>query len=181
MTDFSKANAVNTEISARERILSAAIQIATKSGIKSLTQPKVAKEAGVSQSHLTYYFPRKADLLTAVLEASHRDGQHEPPGDVREALVFLETLIFDPNRMRFFLGAVVEAGEAPELRKVLAEHATSLTKQIASIFGRPEGDAAVAAFVDRLRGLGVRLLLEPKRRAGQKINLAEIAAEHGLL
>jgi AcrR family transcriptional regulator len=172
---------VNTENSTRERILNAAIQIATKSGIKALTQPKVAKQAGVTQSLLTYYFPRKADLLTAVLEASHQDGQHAPPADIREGLRFLEALMFDANRMRFFLGAVVEAGEATELRMVLAEHATALTRQVAEIFGRPADDPAVAAFVDRLRGLGIRLLLEPKRRGGQKIDLASIAAEHDLI
>jgi AcrR family transcriptional regulator len=171
---------VNSEIGTRERILNAAIQIATKTGIKALTQPRVAKEAGVTQSLLTYYFPRKADLLTAVLEASHQDGQHARPANTREALRFLEALMFDANRMRFFLGAVVEAGEATELRKVLAEHATALTRQIAGIFGRPVDDPAVAAFVDRLRGLGIRLLLEPKRRAGHKIDLAKIAAEYDL-
>jgi AcrR family transcriptional regulator len=172
---------VNTEISTRERILNAAIQIATKNGIKSLTQPRVAKQAGVTQSLLTYYFPRKADLLTAVLEASHQDGQHAPPADVRAALRFLEALMFDANRMRFFLGAVVESGDATELRKVLSEHAAALTRQIAQIFGRPDDDPAVAAFVDRLRGLGIRFLLEPKRKGGQKIDLVRIAAEYGLL
>jgi AcrR family transcriptional regulator len=172
---------VNTEISTRERILNAAIQIATKNGIKSLTQPRVAKQAGVTQSLLTYYFPRKTDLLTAVLEASHQDGQHAPPADIRAALRFLEALMFDPNRIRFFLGAVVEAGDATALRKVLAEHAAALTRQIAQIFGRPDDDPAIAAFVDRLRGQGIRFLLEPKRKGGQKIDLARIAAEHGLL
>jgi AcrR family transcriptional regulator len=172
---------VNTEISTRERILNAAIQIATKSGIKSLTQPKVAKQACVTQSLLTYYFPRKADLLTAVLQASHQDGQHAPPAEIRDALRFLEELMFEANRMRFFLGAVVEAGEAAELRNVLAEHANALTGQIAEIFGRSADDPDVAAFVDRLRGLGIRLLLEPKRRTGMKIDLAEIASEHGLI
>jgi AcrR family transcriptional regulator len=172
---------VNSEISTRERILNAATQIAARSGIKSLTQPRVAKQAGVTQSLLTYYFPRKADLLAAVLEASHQEGQHAPPADIREALRFLESLILDANRMRFFLGAVVEAGEATELRKILAAHAAALTTQIAQIFGRPADDPAVLAFVDRLRGLGIRVLLEPKRRAGQKIDLAEIASECGLI
>jgi AcrR family transcriptional regulator len=178
---FRKKTTVNTEISTRERILHAAIQIATKDGIKSLTQPKVAKQAGVTQSLLTYYFPRKADLLTSVLEASHQDVRHAPPADIREALRFLEALMCDANRMRFFLAAVVEAGEAGELRKVLAEHAAAFTGQIAKIFGRPADDPDVVAFLDRLRGLGIRLLLEPKRRTGTKIDLAEIASEHGLI
>ena len=36
-----------------------------------LTQPKIAKALGLRQSHLTYYFPRKADLFAALLDASH--------------------------------------------------------------------------------------------------------------
>jgi len=179
--DHLKANPVDTDISTRERILTAAIQIATKNGIKALTQPKVAKQAGVTQSHLTYYFPRKADLLTAVLAASHQDGQHAPPANIHDVIRFLETLMFDANRMRFFLGAIVEAGEAAELRKVLAEHAASLTRQVAEVFGRSADDPAVAAFVDQLRGLGIRMLLEPKRRTGQKIDLIEIARKNGLI
>jgi AcrR family transcriptional regulator len=180
-TKVGKRPAVNNDISTRERILNAAVQIAAKNGIKSLTQPNVAKQAGVTQSLLTYYFPRKTDLLTAVLEASHQDVGRAPPANVHDALRFMEALIFDPNRMRFFLGAVVEAGEEPALRKVLAEHAAALTGQMAEIFGRPADDPAVVAFVDRVRGLGVRSLLEPKRKSGQKIDLARIASEHGLV
>jgi hypothetical protein len=75
----------------------------------------------------------------------------------------------------------VGAGEVAEPRKVLAEHATALTRQIAGIFGWPFDDPAVAAFVDRVRGLGIRLLLEPKRRAGYRIGLEKIAAEYDLM
>jgi AcrR family transcriptional regulator len=172
---------VKTEASTRERILNAAIQIASKNGIKALTQPKVAKQAGVTQSHLTYYFPRKADLLAAVLEASHQQVRRAPPVDIREALRYLESLILDANRMRFFLGAVVEAGEATELSKVLAAHAAALTTQTAGIFERQADDPAVQAFIDRIRGIGIRLLLEPKRGGRKKIDLAEIASECGLI
>ncbi|MGJ0508963.1 MAG: TetR family transcriptional regulator [Methylocystis sp.] len=145
------------EISTRERILAAAAQIAAKNGIKALTQPRVAKAAGVTQSLLTYYFPRKADLLTAVLEASHQPGPIASPRGVDEALKFLEALMFDPTRMRFFLGAVVEAGEENALRKVLGDHASALTRQIAGIFNRDDQDPAILAFIDRLRGLGIQV------------------------
>src|SRR5881227_2373362 len=50
----------------RERILEAALSLLAESGAHELTQPRVSKAAGVRQSHLTYYFPTRADLLVAV-------------------------------------------------------------------------------------------------------------------
>ena len=52
----------------RERLLMAAVKLVREHGLPKLTQPRVAKAAGVSQSHLTYYFPTRADLVHAVLE-----------------------------------------------------------------------------------------------------------------
>jgi AcrR family transcriptional regulator len=52
----------------RERLLMAAVTLVREQGLPKLTQPRVAKAAGVSQSHLTYYFPTRADLLHAVLK-----------------------------------------------------------------------------------------------------------------
>jgi AcrR family transcriptional regulator len=172
---------VRDEVNTEQRILDAAIEIATKSGIKSLTQPKVAKAAGVTQSHLTYYFPRKADLLAAVLEASHQHGQATPPKSLDEAFAFLEALIFDAHRMRFFLAAVIEAGDEDELRRVLARHASTLADQIAPFFGKSRDDPTVSSFIDRLRGLGIRFLLEPEQRGRRGKDLRKIAKECGLL
>src|SRR2546425_10303971 len=47
----------------RDRILEAALGLLAESGAHELTQPRVSKAAGVRQSHLTYYFPTRADLL----------------------------------------------------------------------------------------------------------------------
>src|SRR5919198_6218270 len=54
----------------RSRILEAALGLLAKSGAHELTQPRVAKAAGVRQSHLTYYFPTRADLLQEVARYS---------------------------------------------------------------------------------------------------------------
>ncbi len=47
----------------RERILHAAVEVLNDDGFGALTQTKVAKKAGVRQSHITYYFPARNDLL----------------------------------------------------------------------------------------------------------------------
>src|SRR2546423_3822173 len=54
----------------RSRILEAALDLLARSGAHGLTQPKVAKAAGVRQSHLTYYFPTRGELLQAVARHS---------------------------------------------------------------------------------------------------------------
>ena len=55
--------ALKPDASVREKILSAATQMLLTVGFNSLTQHAVAARAGVRQSHLTYYFPTRNDLL----------------------------------------------------------------------------------------------------------------------
>jgi AcrR family transcriptional regulator len=50
-------------IGRREQILHAAVEVLNSEGFGALTQTHVAKRAGVRQSHLTYYFPARNDLL----------------------------------------------------------------------------------------------------------------------
>lgn len=47
----------------RERILFAAVYVLFEEGFPSLTQQRVCEKAGIRQSHLTYYFPTRNDLL----------------------------------------------------------------------------------------------------------------------
>src|SRR5271168_4794500 len=50
----------------RTKIVMAGIAVLREHGYAGFTQPKVASLAGVRQSHLTYYFPTRADLVKAV-------------------------------------------------------------------------------------------------------------------
>jgi AcrR family transcriptional regulator len=50
----------------RTKIVMAGIAVLREHGYAGFTQPKVAKLASVRQSHLTYYFPTRADLVKAV-------------------------------------------------------------------------------------------------------------------
>ena len=51
------------DASVREKIPTAANEIVLTVGFSALTQQAVAVRAGVRQSHLTYYFPTRHDLL----------------------------------------------------------------------------------------------------------------------
>jgi len=62
--NFSKPDSV------RQRLLNAALGLMHEQGFHALTQARVAATAGVRQSHLTYYFPTRNDLLKAVVQES---------------------------------------------------------------------------------------------------------------
>ncbi|MBY6242360.1 TetR/AcrR family transcriptional regulator [Methylosinus sp. Sm6] len=161
----------------RQRILSAALDLIEQEGVDALTQPRIAKAAGVRQSHLTYYFPRKADLFVALLQASH---ERAPNAGDADPLAEAITLMLDRRRMRFFLAIVLGAAEQPELRPVLAAHARELTARVAAAFGRGADDPSAAAFVDLLRGAGLRSLLEPETMRLDKAEAERLAAALGL-
>ncbi len=169
----------------RQRILDAALDIVEAQGIGALTQPKIAKATGLRQSHLTYYFPRKADLFVALLDASHDRAEKKKkarrkPKESNSIFEYLAGLIFDRRRMQFFLGIMLAASEEPELRAILAAHAGELARRAALSFGRREDDPAILAFIDLLRGMGFRMLLEPDHLAGTAIDLEALAASFGL-
>ena len=54
----------------RESIIESALKVLRTHGFGALTQPRIAAEAGVRQSHLTYYFPARTDMLFAVASRS---------------------------------------------------------------------------------------------------------------
>jgi AcrR family transcriptional regulator len=174
---------VTSSANVKDRILEAALQIVEEQGIKALTQPRVAAAAGVRQSHLTYYFPRKADLFVALLQASHdraRKGRRKPGEEsFKDVMRALTALMFDRQRMRFFLGIVLEASEEEDLRSVVEEHAHALTARVAAQFGRAADDSDVIGFIDALRGMGVRMLLESDAEA-KDVDVEAFARRFGL-
>ena len=54
----------------RKDIVEAGLAILQEQGLAGLTQPRIAARTGLRQSHLTYYYPTRADLLTAVTRAA---------------------------------------------------------------------------------------------------------------
>lgn len=143
----------------RRRILDAAQTIIDTEGLPALTQPKVAKAAGVRQSHLTYYFPRRTDLLSGLLEHSHESAGHsEPEADLA---VELARLLFDPRRARFFLAVVVETCGSEEGRRATSAHMAGFGTYLAARFARTVDDPAVLALMAQLRGMSLQNLVDP--------------------
>lgn len=109
----------------RTRILDAAHRLLAQSGPAALTQPKVSRAAGVSQSHLTYYFPKRTDLLVAIARhavegtlARLRDAGGAAPEDVA---ALLQARLADKRLVRLLVGLIVAAGEDPALKASLRD------------------------------------------------------------
>ena len=109
----------------KESILEAGIALLEGKGIAALTQPQVAAAAGVKQSHLTYYFPTRTDLLTAIadrwvtqaMEAmSARVGERPDFATLAERLA--ETMI-KGEPARGIIGLIVAADAEPRIRDTL--------------------------------------------------------------
>jgi AcrR family transcriptional regulator len=58
------------EPTVKQRVLDAALVVLRRDGYAGFTQQQVAAQAGVRQSHLTYYFPTRNELLKGVAQAA---------------------------------------------------------------------------------------------------------------
>lgn len=172
----------------RERILDAALRMLGESGVRTLVQPKVAKEAGVPQGHLTYYFPKRMDLLAAVADRFVERLREDAPSllalaaDTRaridaagrkRAMAFVAKLAKDRVRTRTILGLLAAADEDAELRKQVAANAESVRGLVARLVDREVGDPEVDLALATLWGIGLMHLVFDKRSNAETERLLE--------
>jgi AcrR family transcriptional regulator len=116
---------VGDGVDTRTRLLIAADEILAREGIQALTQTHVAEVVGLRQSHLTYYFPTRSDLIKALVEFAAvrvRDDLCGSPGgppltleDFRGRLI---ERLSDPTTPKRMIGMSVAMDEDPSLRAV---------------------------------------------------------------
>lgn len=150
----------------RTQILESALALLGAHGVAALTQPKVSRAAGVSQSHLTYYFPTRADLLLAV--ARHAIGRvtarlHEAvgrggAGGAERGRAVLAAALTDKRNIRVMLGLVVASDEDRKikvsLRRFVADVRAVLRAELRGM-GAEADDAAIAGLHATAIGLAV--------------------------
>ncbi|MFM0649622.1 hypothetical protein PQR14_35345 [Paraburkholderia bryophila] len=66
--------------------------------------------------------------------------------------------------------------EEPALCSVVADHARSLAQLVAPHFGRQANDPNVVLFIDLLRGIALRALLEPEASLPDMAKIAAMLA-----
>jgi AcrR family transcriptional regulator len=130
----------------RESLIEAAIAAVREGGYSALTQPKVAARAGMSQSHLTYYFPTRSDLVKAVAERIVRtqleriDAQMAPLS--REAAIGnVAALVTATGTTRVFMALVLASDAEPSARAALGELVTGMRQRLTHLLAALSGDA----------------------------------------
>ncbi|MBL8681817.1 MAG: TetR/AcrR family transcriptional regulator [Myxococcales bacterium] len=167
----------------RARILDAAVELLRKSGVKKLAQPQVAREAGVPQGHLTYYFPRKVDLLLAVAERFVEIVQKEMEelratgtdgvAPRNTGIAFAREAVIDRERTRMLLGLVTEADNEEAVIEPVARGAKLMRTMVARAIDRHPEDPDTWLTLALFWGLGVQQLLFPQRSTEQVEALIE--------
>jgi AcrR family transcriptional regulator len=143
MTAKSPPSADPAGCDARTRLLSAALQVLHKDGILALTQTQVAAAAGLRQSHLTYYFPTRSELLKAIVEHASSTvlglvgGRPEFPAknlaDLRGRLIKQGSDIRMP---RLMIAMTVASDEDPSLKTWMAAFELHIRKLLGSTLQR---------------------------------------------
>ncbi|GAA4868886.1 TetR/AcrR family transcriptional regulator [Actinomycetospora straminea] len=92
----------------RRAIVEAALAVIGETGPAGFTQPRVAAQAGLRQSHLTYYYPTRDDLLVAVAEEA-----------VRRRVALLREAVEGADGPEEQIAALARVLAAPEHTRVL--------------------------------------------------------------
>jgi AcrR family transcriptional regulator len=159
----------------RERILKAAVEVLHESGLQRLTQTHVAERAGVRQSHLTYYFPTRRDLLEGVtahfVEGITRNARRaiegDGPTDADTVLARLAAAVADVEHTRMFIGVIVEADADPALRAMLVEATRQIEAALAESLGGADRAEEARFLLTGLWGLALRqFVMGPPGDAG---------------
>lgn len=128
---------------ARDRILYAAVFLLNEEGFSALTQTRVAERAGVRQSHVTYYFPSRNDLLreTAVygcnaMLAIMATGIESGVLTLANFLDFLISDVSDRRFARLMTALIVASDEDQSIKPWLASFEQANRDSIKHSFGR---------------------------------------------
>ena len=152
------------EMGIKEDILIAGSTLLREKGVTALTQPQIAQAANIKQSHLTYYFPTRANLLLAIAEFtifSVMDNvavqlQAKPQGKTLADAV--SKIMIEGLPPRVFIGLIVAADSDPDIRKLLRKlirHVRTAMQHLLQQAGIAADDEAARLFHATIIGLAV--------------------------
>jgi AcrR family transcriptional regulator len=124
----------------RQEIIEASLTVLRKSGYSGFTQPRVAAEAGLRQSHLTYYFPTRVDLLVGVARAAidRQLGAVDlilGASSVREAAKIIANVAVRHENTRVIMALAQAADQEPALREQFRELADGIILRAGKLLG----------------------------------------------
>jgi AcrR family transcriptional regulator len=115
----------------RQDIIDASLVVLRKIGYSGFTQPRVAALVGLRQSHLTYYFPTRVDLLAAVArvaidrQLAAIDGVAQA-SSVRGAAKAIANVVARHENTRVIMALVQAADQESLLRELFRELADGI-------------------------------------------------------
>lgn len=124
----------------RTQIVMAGIDVLREHGYAGFTQPKVAKLAGVRQSHLTYYFPTRADLVQAVARVAV-DRQLSAVDallnirSTKAAAGLIASVTVRKENTRVIMALAQASDEEPALHDLFHELADGIVLRVGKMFG----------------------------------------------
>ena len=137
-------------VNVKEAILVAGQELLRESGVAALTQPKVARAAGIKQSHLTYYFPTRAKLLLGIAEftanAAMKHVAERLAARPERAMLagMVSELMINGLPPRVIIGLIVAADAEPGIRDSLRELVGNVRARLQSLLAA----AGLAASAD---------------------------------
>lgn len=176
----------------KTRILEAALGLLAEHGVTELTQPKIAAAAGVRQSHLTYYFPTRMELLKAIAVHSLQSlmatlAAGAPPGgfDLEAFARMAGEQVVDVRRTRVMLGLVVTADQDPDVRQFMRDFVVTVRHHLGNLFrmlGKELDEDTIAAFDTLMVGVAIlNVARNDARSRKESAALARIAVEKFLM
>src|SRR5580704_10583226 len=122
----------------RQDIINASLAVLRESGYSGFTQPRVAAEVGLRQSHLTYYFPTRVDLLMGVGRVAV-DRQLAAvdlilgTSSVRGAAKAIANVVVRHENTRVIMALVQAADQEPALRELFRELADGIILRVGKL------------------------------------------------
>jgi AcrR family transcriptional regulator len=146
----------------RAQILEAGLALLREEGLSGLTQPRIAARTGLRQSHLTYYYPTRSNLLSAVARSAV-----EAQAAAAKALVARIRTVSDAAEIlakgaarhentRVLVALNQAAEREPDVRTLFNELSDTFVTQIAALFEK-FGLQATSASLELLHALFVGL------------------------
>ncbi|OIR18138.1 bacterial regulatory protein, tetR family [mine drainage metagenome] len=162
----------------KDDILSAGSTLLREKGVTALTQPQIAQAAKIKQSHLTYYFPTRANLLLAIAEFTILSVmgnvavqlQAKPQGKTLADAV--SKILIEGIPPRVFIGLIVAADSDPDIRKLLRKlirHTRTVMQHLLQEAGIAADDEAARLFHATIIGLAVMHQARMNRESANEV------------
>lgn len=132
----------------RDDILNAALDLFLNKGFHATSMSNIAKEAGVSTSHLYNFFTNKAEIAIAVekqlIDSYHKTFTELPGDDLNDRQLTEDCfkIFFAPKRAKWIVTIFTEALRNEQVRKEIIENGKNQEKKVLKSLNLDENNKA---------------------------------------